>query len=66
MNLPPVMLKTGDYIYVCSDTPENRQAAIGVMKRNGCRDWRFERREPDTVAVHGFLADGQAKYMEAV
>lgn len=64
--IPPVTYKIGDYIYTCHDTPENREAAISVMKRNGCRDWRFEKRGEDTVACHGFVADGQAKYLETV
>ena len=56
-HLPPA-----EYVYIAgTDTLDNRDVANQVMRRNGCKAWRFEKRvQPDEsilIACLGYLAD---------
>jgi len=64
MTAPPVTLKTGDYVITRQNDDAGRADGVETLKRNGCRDWRFEPRDNGTVTVHGFLRDGNAKHLE--
>lgn len=63
-DLAPVMLVVGDYtVRRGRDDQSQRDDAVDNLKRNGCRDWRFEPQPDGTLIVHGYLRDGTARYL---